>query len=90
MQTMKKWTILLLLAVLAALPTQAETIKGHVIDQNGNPMPFVTISVLAQDSTLITGAITDDDGKYEGPLRGLPHPRASLHIHPAGRSCSGP
>ena len=28
-------------------------------------MPFVTISVLAQDSTLLTGAITDDDGKYE-------------------------
>ena len=65
MQTMKKLAILLLLAVLAAMPTQAETIKGHVIDQNGNPMPFVTISVLAQDSTLITGAITDDDGKYE-------------------------
>ena len=65
MQTMKKSAILLLLAVLAAMPTQAETIKGHVIDQNGNPMPFVTISVLAQDSSLITGAITDDDGKYE-------------------------
>ena len=28
-------------------------------------MPFVTISVLAQDSTLVTGAITNDDGSYE-------------------------
>jgi len=27
-------------------------------------MPFVTISVLSTDSTLITGAITDDDGHY--------------------------
>ncbi len=42
----------------------AETIKGSVIDSKGEPMPFVTISVLSQDSTLLTGAITDDDGKY--------------------------
>lgn len=43
----------------------AETIKGNVIDTNGEPMPFVTISVLAQDSSLITGAITDDNGNYQ-------------------------
>ena len=43
----------------------AETIKGSVIDAQGNAMPFVTISVLTQDSTLLTGAITDDEGKYE-------------------------
>ena len=44
---------------------KAETITGNVIDSKGEAMPFVTISVLAQDSTLITGAITDDDGNYE-------------------------
>ena len=44
---------------------KAETIKGSVINEKGKAMPFVTISVLSQDSTLITGAITDDDGKYE-------------------------
>ena len=37
-------------------------------------MPFVTISVLAQDSTLLTGTITDDEGRYSveisSPLRG--------------------
>ncbi len=53
------------LAVLAIIPVSAETVKGSVIDSKGEPMPFVTISVLAQDSTLITGAITNDDGKYE-------------------------
>ena len=46
----------------------AETIKGSVIDSKGDAMPFVTISVLSQDSTLITGAITDDDGRYEIPI----------------------
>ena len=42
----------------------AETIQGKVTNSNGEAMPFVTISVLSQDSTLITGAITDEEGKY--------------------------
>ena len=54
----------ILLAVLAILPVSAETVRGSVIDSKGEPMPFVTISVLAQDSSLITGAITNDDGSY--------------------------
>ncbi len=52
--------ILLLLTVSVS----AKTISGRVATQSGEPMPFVTISVLAQDSSLITGAITDDDGQY--------------------------
>ena len=46
------------------LSVSAETIKGHVTDTNGAPMPFVTISVLTKDSTLLTGTITNDDGSY--------------------------
>lgn len=54
-------------AVMAA----AENVKGTVKDVQGQPMAYVTISVLAPDSTLITGAITDDDGQYalEVPAR---------------------
>ena len=48
-----------------AVGVAAKTIKGGVIDAQGNAMPFVTISVMTKDSTLITGAITDDDGRYE-------------------------
>ena len=59
---MKK--ILLGIFLLLAAHLSAATIKGSVIDAKGDAMPFVTISVLAQDSTLLTGAITDDDGKY--------------------------
>lgn len=54
--------------MLVAVAAAAENLKGIVIDVQGNPMPFVTISVLAQDSTLITGAITDDDGQYSVPI----------------------
>ena len=53
------------LLALGWVMASAETIKGGVIDTRGETMPFVTISVLAPDSSLLTGAITDEDGKYE-------------------------
>ena len=59
---MKK--ILLVLFTMFAVTVFAENVKGTVKDVQGNPMPFVTISVLTPDSTLITGDITDDDGHY--------------------------
>ena len=51
--------------LLCSFGVSAETIKGSVVNERGEAMPFVTISVLAQDSSLLTGAITDDEGKYE-------------------------
>ena len=56
---MKKLVLGIFLILSAGL--SAETIKGSVIDTKGEVMPFVTISVLAQDSSLLTGAITDDN-----------------------------
>ncbi len=64
MQTIKQVVLLVLGVVLMGLSVSAETIKGHVTDTNGAPMPFVTISVLTKDSTLLTGTITNDDGSY--------------------------
>ena len=55
---MKK--IILGLLLLISTVVSAETIKGSVINSQGEAMPFVTVSVLTQDSTLITGAITDE------------------------------
>lgn len=43
---------------------QAANVAGRVVDTNGTAMPFVTISILKADSTLITGAITDDYGAF--------------------------
>ena len=51
--------------LLCSFGVSAETIKGSVVDSRGEAMPFVTISVLAQDSSLLTGAITDEEGAYE-------------------------
>ena len=60
---MKK--LVLLFALFVSVAAKAETIKGSVVDSRGEAVPYVTISVLAQDSSLITGAITDEEGKYE-------------------------
>ncbi len=53
-------------ALLLALTciVSAKNLSGSVINQRGEAMPFVTISVLTEDSTLLTGAITDEAGKY--------------------------
>ncbi len=60
---MKK-TVLYVLLLHFACSLSAEAIKGRVTDGNGAPMQFVTISVMDKDSVLLTGAITDDDGRY--------------------------
>ncbi|MBR2285315.1 MAG: hypothetical protein IJ900_02165, partial [Paludibacteraceae bacterium] len=59
---MKKFFLSLFL--LSTVTLQAETIKGSVVNERGEAMPFVTISVLSQDSTLLTGDITDEQGRY--------------------------
>ena len=44
--------------------SHAATLRGRVEDMNGGAMPFVTISVLQADSSLLTGTITDDSGRW--------------------------
>ena len=59
---MKK--ILLGFLMLISLTASAEMVKGTVTDTRKQPIPFATVSVLSSDSTLLTGAITDEDGHY--------------------------
>ena len=51
-------------ALVFSISVRGEALKGSVVDSRGDAMPFVTISVLSQDSTLLTGTITDEEGKY--------------------------
>ena len=60
--------ILTLMLVMAVGAGAEQTITGTVTDSRGDAMPFVTVSVLAQDSTLLTGAITDEQGRYSIPM----------------------
>ncbi len=77
---MRRIQLMMALLALGCVAVSAETIKGSVMNTRGEAMPFVTISVLAQDSTLLTGAITDDDGKYEIEITNRQSPITSLII----------
>lgn len=54
----------LLIIFCATICAHAEETSGRVTDTNGEGIPFATISILSPDSTLLTGAITDEKGDY--------------------------
>ncbi len=47
-----------------SLTAFAETLKGKVIDEENNPLPFASVTLLRNDSTFITGTVTDDNGAF--------------------------
>ena len=53
-----------IMLTIGVVGTFAETITGKVTNRRGEAMPFVTVSVLSRDSVLVTGAITDENGRY--------------------------
>ena len=57
----------LLVTLFFTLPLFAQgSLSGRVIDQAGNPLEFVTVTLhRAKDSALVKGALTDAYGKYE-------------------------
>ena len=57
-------TIIGLLFISISL--QAQSIKGKVIDKDGNPLEFVNVVMRTlPDSTFVTGAVTTEDGTFE-------------------------
>jgi hypothetical protein len=66
---MKKFSLkmmALMAAMMMSLTAQAETqdVGGRVIDQNGEPLGFVSIALLSADSTYIQGAMSDENGAF--------------------------
>ncbi len=53
-------------AMMMSLATHARTqdVGGRVIDQNGEPLGFVSVALLAADSTYIQGATSDENGAF--------------------------
>ena len=53
-------------ALMMSLTTQAKTqdVGGRVIDQNGEPLGFVSVALLTADSTYIQGATSDENGAF--------------------------
>ena len=64
---MKALRYVFVLAIcFAMLPLQAQTrITGKVLDKSNNEaLPYVTVRILAADSTIVAGAIGGDDGSF--------------------------
>ena len=53
-------------AMMMSLAAEAKTqdVGGRVIDQNGEPLPFVSVALLSADSTYIQGAMSDENGAF--------------------------
>ena len=54
-------------AMMMCLTADAKTedVGGRVIDMQGEPLPFVSVALLASDSTYIQGATSDVDGYFQ-------------------------
>ena len=62
-----RWTALMA-AVLMAVTAFAKTpdVTGTVLDENGEPMPFVNVVLLSlPDSSFVQGAMTDEQGHFQ-------------------------
>ena len=62
-----KQILLPLLALATAFTTvNAQKINGLVLQANGQPVEFATVTIhVSKDSTLVKGALTGEDGRYE-------------------------
>lgn len=63
---MKKILLYICSILVCANVMQAETITGIVRESSSNDaIPYATVSLLKQDSTLYVGAISDDNGNFQ-------------------------
>lgn len=63
--SMKTWLLFILSIIPIISQAQNRMIAGEVTDKEHNPIEFVTVSLLsANDSSLITGTITNEKGKF--------------------------
>ena len=57
----------LMAAIVMTMTAQAKTQDwgGLVVDENGEPMPYVNVVLLSlPDSTFVQGAMTDEQGMF--------------------------
>ena len=63
---MKLFLLPILAFVVALTSTNAQTINGLIQQKNGQPAEFATVTIhKSQDSTLVKGALTGEDGRFE-------------------------
>lgn len=58
-----KQILLFLITIVVSVPAFCREITGKVVGENETPLDFVNV-VLYRDSTYVTGAVTDTDGRF--------------------------
>lgn len=62
---MLKKTLLLLCYLILPLGVSAQTVKGKLIDENSQPLPFANVVLLSlPDSAFVNGTISGEDGSF--------------------------
>ncbi|MDD2601525.1 MAG: TonB-dependent receptor [Prevotella sp.] len=63
---MKKGLLLVMLIIISAMArAQEREISGYLIDKDSKEaIPMVTVQLLKQDSTYVTGTVSNDSGKF--------------------------
>lgn len=68
---MKSFTLILIAFWGFSAALQAQSISGQALQSNGKPADFATVVLLKSiDSTIVTGAVTGEDGSFE--IKGAP------------------
>ena len=63
---MKKLCTFIAISLLTLHLFAQGTILGRIIDQSGQPLEYVTVTLhRAKDSVLVKGALSDASGKYD-------------------------
>ncbi len=62
-----KFTVLTIIMMIAlSAGAKAPDVNGKVVDENGDPMPYVNVVMLSMpDSTYVQGGITDEQGTFK-------------------------
>ena len=61
---MNKTGLLIMLLALLGNSMQAQNKLYGTVENNGKPLPYVTVRLLETDSTFVSGVTTDTLGKY--------------------------
>jgi len=63
--TIRRFLLLVMLLVSMAAVAVAQELAGTIIDEKGEPVPFVSVTLLNIDSTYVIGTTTDEMGHFE-------------------------
>lgn len=60
----KRYVILILLCLWGFVNVMPQIVRGVVLDENADRLPYITVRMLGRDSTFIQGIHTDSLGTY--------------------------